>query len=149
MSSKKLKEFNSSLNRNPFYMNNFYKFFIFLLFSLPASAQELLTAEEAVRIALENNYSIQIARNELEIDRTGVSWGNAGILPSVGLTGTSSNSIQSTRQTRADGNIVEVDNARNNNLNYGVVADWTLFDGFRMFARYDQLKELENLGEAE
>lgn len=130
-------------------MNNFYKFFIFLLFSLPASAQELLTAEEAVRIALENNYSIQIARNELEIDRTGVSWGNAGILPSVGLTGTSSNSIQSTRQTRADGNIVEVDNARNNNLNYGVVADWTLFDGFRMFARYDQLKELENLGEAE
>src|SRR5690606_7246865 len=65
------------------------------------------------------------------------------------LTGTSSNSIQSTRQTRADGNIVEVDNARNNNLNYGEVADWTLFDGFRMFARYDQLKELENLGEAE
>lgn len=108
-----------------------------------------MTAEEAVRIALENNYAIQIARNELEIDRTGVSWGNAGILPAVGLTANSNNSIQSTRQTRADGNVVEVDNARNNNLNYGVVADWTLFDGFRMFARYDQLQELEKLGEAE
>lgn len=130
-------------------MSNIYKFLIFLLFSLPITAQELLTAEEAVRIALQNNYAIEMARNELEIDRVGVSWGNAGILPAVGLTANSNNSIQSTRQTRADGNVIEVDNARNNNLNYGVVADWTLFDGFRMFARYDQLKELEKLGEAE
>ncbi|GHA27104.1 membrane protein [Salinimicrobium marinum] len=130
-------------------MNNILKFFILLFCSLPLSAQELLTAEEAVRIALENNYSIEMARNELEIDQASVSLGNAGILPSLGLTAASNNSIQSTRQTRADGNLIEVDNARNNNLNYGVVLDWTLFDGFRMFARYDQLKELEKLGEAE
>ena len=130
-------------------MNNILKFFIVLFCSLPLSAQELLTAEEAVRMALENNYSIEMARNDLEINQTGVSWGNAGILPSLGLTAASNNSIQSTRQTRADGNLIEVDNARNNNLNYGVVLDWTLFDGFRMFARYDQLKELEKLGEAE
>ena len=130
-------------------MNKLLKFFPLLILCLPVTAQELLTAQEAVKIALENNYSIQIARNELEIDQTGVSWGNAGILPSVGLQANSNNSIQSTRQTRADGNIIEVDNARNNNLNYGVVADWTLFDGFRMFARYDQLQELEKLGEAQ
>ena len=41
------------------------------------------------------------------------------------------------------------DDAKNNSLNYGVVMDWTVFDGFRMFARYDQLKELRKLGEAE
>ena len=144
-----MKHLEINLNRNPIYMNNIFKFFLLFLFCLPVTSQELLTAEEAVRIALENNYSIQLAKNELEIDRTEVSWGNAGILPSVGLTANSNNSIQSTRQTRADGNVIEVDNARNNNLNYGVVADWTLFDGFRMFARYDQLKELEKLGEAE
>ena len=130
-------------------MNKTFKFLILLLISLPLSAQEVLTPEEAIRIALENNYSIQIAQNELEADRTGVSWGNAGILPAVGLTANSNNSIQSTRQTRSSGDVIEVDNARNNNLNYGVVADWTLFDGFKMFARYDQLKELEKLGEAE
>lgn len=130
-------------------MSNLFKFSILLLLALPLTAQELLTAEEAVRIALQNNYAIEIARNELEMDRAGVSWGNAGILPAVGLTANTNNSIQSTRQTRSDGNIIEVDNARNNNLNYGVVADWTLFDGFRMFARYDQLKELEKLGEAQ
>lgn len=130
-------------------MNKIFKFLILLLISLPLSAQEVLTPEEAIRMALENNYSIQIAQNELEADRTGVSWGNAGILPAVGLTANSNNSIQSTRQTRSSGDVIEVDNARNNNLNYGVVADWTLFDGFKMFARYDQLKELEKLGEAE
>ena len=130
-------------------MNNILKFFILFFFSLQLSAQDFLTAEEAVRIALENNYAIQMVRNELEMDRAAVSWGNAGILPAVGLTANSNNSIQSTRQTRADGNVIEVDDARNSNLNYGVVMDWTLFDGFRMFARYDQLKELEKLGEAE
>lgn len=130
-------------------MNNFIKFLVPLLLVIPASAQELLTADEVVRIALANNYAIQIARNELEIDRAGVSWGNAGILPSVALTANSNNSIQSTRQTRASGDIIEVDDARNNNLNYGLVADWTIFNGFRMFARYDQLKELEKLGETQ
>ena len=130
-------------------MNKTIKFFLFLIISIPLSAQELLTPGEAIRIALENNYRIKIARNELEADRTAVSWGNAGILPAVGLTANSSNSVQSTRQTRSSGDVIEVDNARNNNLNYGVVADWTLFDGFKMFARYDQLQELEKLGEAE
>lgn len=130
-------------------MNKILKLLILIGLSSPLSAQELLTAEEAIRIALENNYAIQIARNELEIDREGVSLGNAGILPSVALTANTNNSIQSTRQTRASGDIIDIDNARNNNLNYGVVADWTLFDGFRMFARYEQLRELEKLGEAE
>lgn len=130
-------------------MNKIFKFFILSIFALQAQAQELLTVEEAVKIALENNYQIRIASNELEIDRTGVSIGNAGMLPVVGATATTNNSLQNSSQTRADGNLVELDNARNNSLNYGVVMDWTIFDGFGMFARYDQLKELEKLGEAE
>ena len=35
------------------------------------------------------------------------------------------------------------------NLSYGVALNWTVFDGFKMFARYDQLKELQKLGDAE
>ncbi len=34
-------------------------------------------------------------------------------------------------------------------MNYGVGLDWTIFDGFKMFARLEQLKELQKLGEAE
>lgn len=123
--------------------------FLFFLASPWVRAQELLTVEEAVKIALENNYQIRIASNMLEIDKTGVNIGNAGMLPVVGATLNSNNSIQNSSQTRADGNLVELDNAKNNSLNYGVGLDWTIFDGFRMFARYDQLKELEKLGEAQ
>lgn len=130
-------------------MNNIFRFFVFIFITSSLPAQELLTVEEAVRIALENNYSIRIASNELEIDRTEVSIGNAGMLPSVGAAANSNNSIMNSSQVRADGNQIELDDARNNSINYGVVLDWTIFDGFRMFARYDQLKELEKLGEAE
>jgi hypothetical protein len=39
------------------------------------NAQELLTIEDAVKIALENNYAIKIAANELTIGKTNVSIG--------------------------------------------------------------------------
>ncbi|QED36598.1 TolC family protein [Antarcticibacterium arcticum] len=130
-------------------MNRFLKLLVVSFIALQAQGQELLTVEEAVRIALKNNYEIRIASNELDIDKEGVSIGNAGILPSVGAVFNSNNSTQNSSQTRADGNTIELDDARNNNINYGVVMDWTLFDGFRMFARYEQLKELEKLGEAQ
>lgn len=130
-------------------MNRFLKLLVVSFIAIQAQGQELLTVEEAVRIALENNYEIRIASNELDIDKEGVSIGNAGMLPTLGAVFNSNNSTQNSSQTRADGNTIELDDARNNNINYGVVMDWTLFDGFRMFARYDQLKELEKLGEAQ
>ncbi len=125
-------------------------FFIVLVGTMwSAHAQELLTVEEAVSIALENNYEIRLAKNNLQIDTEGVSLGYAGILPSVQGSVSDNNNIQDISQVRADGTRRELNNGKNNNLNYGVNLDWTIFDGFGMFARYDQLKELENLGETE
>ena len=119
------------------------------LFSLQIQAQDLLTLEEAVEITLNNNYDIRLSSNSLKADSLGVSPGYAGMLPRVFAQGTTSNSIQNISQTRSDGNVIELDNAKNNNISYGVGLDWTIFDGLRMFARYDQLKELEKLGKAE
>ena len=112
-------------------------------------AQEVLTAQEAIAIALENNYDIKIAKNDLKIDEHNVSLANAGILPSLEGTFNQNNNLQYLKQERTDGTIQEQDNAKNNSMNYGVNLGWTIFDGFRMFARYDQLKELEKLGETE
>ena len=125
----------------------FFIFFIFL--GKSTYAQELLTVEEAVRIALENNYEIRLAKNELKIDENGVSLGYAGILPRVDATVIDDNSVQDITQVRSDGTRLQRDNGKNNNLNYGVGLDWTIFDGFGMFARYDQLKEQQKLGEAQ
>lgn len=122
---------------------------LFSLFAFAAAAQDVLTVEEAVALALENNYDIKLAANDSEIDEQNVSLANAGILPNLAGTFTQNNSIQNSTQVRSDGTVQELDNARNNSMNYGVNLGWTVFDGFRMFARYDQLKELEKLGETE
>jgi len=131
-----------------------YKAFIkssllLLLCSLNANAQDVLTLENAVKIALENNYEIKIANNNLKIDKTNVASGNAGMLPKVTASVTDNNGIQNLSQTRADGTITTLDNAKNNSLNYGVGLDWTIFDGFKMFAKFDQLKQLQKLGESQ
>ena len=127
---------------------NLYKI-LFLFVGLQFHGQELLTLEDAIKIALENNYEIKIAKNDLKIDETNSTAGNAGMLPSVSATVANNNSILNTKQTQADGTVRELDNARNLNLTYGVGLDWTVFDGMRMFARREQLKVLQQQGEAE
>lgn len=127
--------------------------FYILLFGLGVgffgTAQELLTVDEAVKIALENNYQVKMARNDLKMDELSVSPGQAGMLPKVDANVSDNNSRQNLSQVRSDGTEVELDNAKNRNLNYGVALEWTIFDGFRMFANHEQLKENQKLGEAE
>ncbi|WP_291122960.1 TolC family protein, partial [Flavobacterium sp. UBA6046] len=122
---------------------------LFFFCIIKMDAQEILTIEDAVKIALENNYEIKIASNDLKIDKTNVTSGNAGMLPKVTATLVDNNGIQNSSQTRQDGTVTSLDNAKNNSLNYGVGLDWTIFDGFKMFAKLDQLKELQKLGEAQ
>ncbi len=129
--------------------HNFLLIFLLVFFTFSVKAQELLTAEDAVAIALENNYQIKIVAKELKIDQTSVTPGLAGMLPQVNAVVDNNRSQQDITQVRSDGTQISRDNAKNNNLSYGVELGWTIFDGLRMFARYDQLKEIKNLGEAE
>jgi outer membrane protein TolC len=127
-------------------------FALMVLIGCVAAAQDtipLLTVEDAVRTALENNYDIRLAKNDLRIDEQNVSLANAGLLPRIDAVINDNNSVQNTSQTRQDGTVTALDNARNNSISYGVNLGWTVFDGFRMFARYDQLEELQKLGTAE
>ncbi len=112
-------------------------------------AQEVLTIEEAVEIALKNNYDIAIASNELKIDTENATIGNAGFLPKVDASVTNNYNIQNIEQTRSEGAVLKENNARSSNLAYGVNLGWTIFNGFNMFAQYDQLKAVQNLGESQ
>ncbi len=129
--------------------------FVFLVtlllffYTLPGKAQEILTLEDAVRIALEKNYNIKLVANDLVIDKNNVNRANAGMLPVLGANLTNNNTLQNSSQTRSTGEVTERKNARGSNLNYGTSLSWTIFDGFNMFARYEQLKELQKLGDAE
>ncbi len=130
-----------------------YKIFfqLLILIAVPTviQAQEVLKLEDAVSIALKNNYDIRMASNAGKMDSIGVSLANAGMLPKLDATLTQNNNIQNSKQTRSTGEVQELKNAKNNSLNYGVTLGWTVFDGLRMFARYDQLKELQKQGDSE
>ncbi|MBA4133847.1 MAG: transporter [Flavobacterium sp.] len=130
-------------------IKSIYIITLLLAFVSKIQAQELLKLEDAVTIALENNYDIKLAKNELKIDELNNSVGNAGMLPTINALVTDNNSITNTKQTQADGSERTLDGARNMNLTYGVGLDWTVFDGLRMFARKEQLNILQKQGEAE
>lgn len=109
--------------------------YFFCLCCYTITAQELLTLEQAVTIALENNYAIKIAKNEAKVGQLNNAIGNAGMLPNVSATFTKNNSLLNTTQTQSGGTERTLDGAKNMNMTYGVGLDWTLFDGMRMFAR--------------
>lgn len=111
-----------------------------------ASAQELLTLEEAVAIGLENNYGIKISRNTVEQAENNHSLGNAGFLPGIDATASRTESIQDS-EFQAGGESRITEGAKSSNTNAAINLDWTLFDGLRMFSTYDRLGQIQDLSE--
>jgi len=129
-------------------MSKRFKIFIFLTsLSIAGFAQERLSLREAITIALRNNYDIKISKNEIDIAKNNANIGNAGMLPSIDGVYTNGGSIQNTRQTPVTGEDRVIRGARSTNNSYGADLNWTIFDGFTMFANYDRLKELQKQGE--
>jgi len=112
-------------------------------------AQGLLTVREAVETALENNFEIKLSQNDLRVAQENVTYGNAGMLPTLTGNFSQNNNLQNSTQTQASGEQRSLKNAKNNSMNYGVSIGWTIFDGLGMFSRYDILKENQKLGEVE
>jgi outer membrane protein len=116
---------------------------------LPARAvtQDTLSLQEALVIALDNNFDITLASNDSRIADIENSIGNAGMLPQLGLTGSRSFSVTNTYQKYFDGRERASESNRNNNINGGVALTWTLFDGFNMFIQKKKLSEFEALSD--
>ncbi|MVN21818.1 TolC family protein [Mucilaginibacter arboris] len=112
-------------------------------------AAPLLTLEDAVSIALKNNYNIQLAKNNTAISAANVSIGNAGYLPVLTANASTSSSILNINQTRSDGTVNKIPRLHNSSDTYGPNINWTIFDGFAMFANYDQLKQLNKLSQVQ
>jgi len=121
---------------------------LFLLFArwLPLHAQETFSLQDLVRITLEENYQLQIVRNRQQMAENMHTTGNAGMLPSVGISSERNWDIQTTEVNLYTGVTRTGENALNTGFNAMVALDWTLFDGFSMFARRDRLGHLAALG---
>ncbi|MEY3420312.1 MAG: hypothetical protein RIR48_592 [Bacteroidota bacterium] len=129
-------------------MKQVISLYILLFFCiLSGRAQQILSLEDAVSIALQNNYNIQIARNSALIDKTNNTLGNAGMLPEVVLNFGNANNINNTRQEFFSGDVREGNNVNTTNINANVQLGWTVFDGMRMFVNRDRLREIESAGQ--
>lgn len=121
--------------------------FTFLIFSLKVSAQlPNLTLEDAINVALKNNFGIQMGQNDATIARNNVTKGNAGFEPNLNLVVTENPSMGFLNQKLGNGTEANRTNF-SNNLNAGLQMSWTLYDGKRMYFTIDRLKELQAIGE--
>ena len=127
---------------------SFMKKYFLLLILLPvfASAQETLTLENAVSIALEQSYDVKVAKLQQNIAATQVFKGNAGMLPRVDLNanmGTALNRVSQKLSNGTETNRFGTSFAPTSN----VALSWTLYDGKRMFATLDRLKGQSQLSQ--
>ncbi len=103
-----------------------------LMFSTSLFAQDALTLDTAIEIALENNLNIKVAKSNAEVISNNATKGNAGLLPTVGL-GTSTNYSEYASD--------EISSSGNVNLSY------TLFNGFGGRYTYKLLNIQKEQGE--
>lgn len=115
---------------------------LFLLFSHLLPAQDTLSLMEAISIGMENNYSIMISRNDVDIAENNYTLGNAGFLPTVDVVANQNYDVQDSELNFASGDNQVVNGARSNNFNAAALLNWTIFDGTRMFITYDKLAEI-------
>ena len=121
--------------------------FLLLSFSYVTIGQ-VINLEECLRVGLEHNFDIRIMRNKQDISDRNVTWGNAGLLPTIDATSGYNLKSDNTNQIPADGS--DEKSIRDNNtqtLNASVNLNWTIFDGFNAQTNYQKLKELRSMGE--
>ncbi|HRD57185.1 MAG TPA: TolC family protein [Ferruginibacter sp.] len=118
-----------------------------LLISGKSSAQALLTVEQAVAAALQNNYEIKLVKNDSVLAALNNSYAYTAFLPTVNAQSALLFNNNNIKQKLADGSERKRNSIHSNNLNASINLNWTIFDGFKMFATKDKLQEILTLGE--
>jgi outer membrane protein len=114
-------------------------FFAASLFHTTTFAQNL-SLEEAINLALERNYQIQISKKQIDIADRNNTWSEAGLFPTVTLNANFNNVIQDNRNnpfTFTPGLILQQSFQPSINLN------WNVFSGFFVKMNKQRLDFLE------
>lgn len=111
------------------------------------NAQQVLTKEEAVKLALDNNYDIKIANNNVQVAENNTSVLNSGYLPTVTGTAGATYNLDNTEAEFSNGNSTVLNGAESSRYNAGVSLNYTIFDGLGRHYNYKRLKEQYQLSE--
>lgn len=128
---------------------NYIKFWlsaIVLLTVYVGVAQEELSKQRAVDIALENNYDIKVTSNNLEAAKNSSSIYNSGYLPSLFANGGANYQRKDSENSFQDGRVQD-DISKTQAYNASVGINYLLFDGLGRKYNYQKLQELYNISE--
>jgi len=128
-------------------MNRLLGIILFVIVSQSAAPQRMLTVEEAIATALQNNFDILLSKNDSAVAALDYSYRNAVFIPRLNGTLGSTWNNNSQKQTLADGSKREQKNIKSNNINAALNLNWVLFDGLKMFATREKAEELIKLGD--
>lgn len=139
-----------------------YFILVFVLLASWAAAQDggLLKPEDVIKLTIENNFDVQIAKNNEQIAKNnnniGLVGGNAstngvntsgssGMLPQVQLTAAPSMSNSNIHQKYSNGTDIRQSGVASSNVSAAVTVTWYFFDGLKMFATKKKLNRYEEL----
>lgn len=129
-------------------MNIKFVFFsIIFIVQAPVFAQQLITPEKAVTLALENNYGIKLAGTDVEIAKNNADILNSGYLPTLTGNAGANYNIDDTEVGFSDGTNRVLNGAESSSYNASVDLNYTLFDGLGRSYNYKQFKEAKQLTE--
>jgi len=112
-------------------------------------AQKVLSPQEAVSLALENNYGIKIANNTVEIADNNSNILNTGFLPTITGNSGATYNLDNTEAVFSNGNVTNLNGAESSRYNASVNLNYTIFDGLGRRYNYKRLKEQKQLTELE
>jgi len=117
------------------------------LFVLPSKGQNIYELKDCISVGLERNFSILIATNNEIISKNNFTPGNAGLLPSVDLTGGHSGTLNNTDSNLSDGTKTSSNGVFNTSTRGSAALGMTLFNGFNAVTTYKKLDELNKVGQ--
>lgn len=118
----------------------------FILIATASAAQPNLTLTDAINLALKNNYDIQIAKSNADINTINNDYGVAGGLPSVTGTASDQESVVNINQkinSSSGINEISRNGASSNALNANVSGSILLYNGLHVVATKKRLEKLE------
>jgi outer membrane protein len=138
---------NQPRHKNNWFMKRSFFVFACTLFWFTASAQEKVSLEEVITLALTKNYDVSLARTNAIETATNNSYAWGGFLPQLSANGALVlNNSQQTLQFK-DATRNNKGTAQSNNTSGSVQLVWTLFDGTKMFATRERIATIKDQGE--
>lgn len=120
---------------------------LFIFIGFNSIAQDVISLEDAIKMAIEKNYDVLISKTGQEIAKTQNNLGNAGMSPQVNLNAALTGANLDSYQEFGNGTVQDRKGAQSLNANAAMQVSWTIFDGMKMFALKSRLNTNEKIAE--